>query len=661
MTVTTTYAAEFFTNVEIAANNVATEIIGLADGGLAGLGADGPSVGLRIFNAELQSIGSTSIAGANGALDQLSNGNIVLASESGGTLSYRIVDAAGDEVRATTALGDLGLTVNGVAALKGAGAGFVVAVTDLISPGDNDVEIKVFDAEGNEGVGIGFVGTAPNEYGAQVAALNDGGFAVAWTRELVGGATQVWHAVYNGDGSVRTVFDAVDNAGSVNRNVAMVSLANGGYAIAYEDSSWTGGVTEVTVAHFSAAGAFQGSVRATTAAGSESEIALARLANGMLALSFTTDVAGNQDIGMQLLSADAATALMAVPQSLLDGPGARYDSNLAAYGSGGFALSSSGEGADTHIYRLARTSASDAASDSITGDDLVDRMSGGDGGDTLSGLGADDELLGENGFDVLDGGFGDDTLEGGNNPDTLIGGQNDDVLDAGGGSDSVTGGAGDDFVLGSFGPDTMVGGPGNDTLFYFYMPGETFLDLGNSALQNTHSAGNDTLIGFENATTGDGDDRVLGSGQANLINTQIGADTIKAADGADTIGGGDGADKLNGGGGADWVSGGGGADRMLGGRDADLFIYNSVSDSGLGADRDIIRDFRTADGDKIFLSMGLTYIGDTAFDGSGPQVRVAATAEGQLVQVDTDGGGTADMEILIRNSGMTGGASDFEL
>ena len=182
MTVTTTYAAEFFTNAEIAANNVATEIISLAGGGLAGLGADGSSVGVRIFDADLQSVGSTSVPGANGVLDQLGNGNIVIGTESAGTLNYRIVNAVGDEVLATTAVSDSGLTVHGVAALAGAGAGFVVATTDLVSSGNNDVEIRVFDAEGNEGPGVGFVNTLTNDYGAQVAALNDGGFAVAWTR-----------------------------------------------------------------------------------------------------------------------------------------------------------------------------------------------------------------------------------------------------------------------------------------------------------------------------------------------------------------------------------------------------------------------------------------------------------------------------------------------
>ena len=33
----------------------------------------------------------------------------------------------------------------------------------------------------------------------------------------------------------------------------------------------------------------------------------------------------------------------------------------------------------------------------------------------------------------------------------------------------------------------------------------------------------------------------------------------------------------------------------------------------------------------------------------------------QLVQVDTDGNGASDMDILVKNSGLTAGATDFVL
>ena len=295
MTVTTTYAAEAVGTAEIASSNLGMAVTSLAGGGLAGLGVDAPSLDVVILNDSLNPIGFSGAPGANGALDQLSNGNIVVASESGGTLSYRIIDAAGDDVRADTAVADSGLSVHGVAALKGAGAGFVVATTDLVGPGDNDVEIRRFNAAGDEQLSVGMAG-ATNDYGAAVTGLADGGFAVAWTREVAGGATQVWHAVYNADGSVRAASALADNAGAVNRNVNIVPLANGGYAIAYEDSGWGSGGTDLTLARFDAAGHAQGVIQATVGGGAETEAALALLSNGMLALAFTTDVAGDKAI-----------------------------------------------------------------------------------------------------------------------------------------------------------------------------------------------------------------------------------------------------------------------------------------------------------------------------------------------------------------------------
>src|SRR5687767_5051792 len=103
MTITTTYAAEFVTNAEIASSNLAMEITSLAGGGLAGLGADGPSVDTTILNDSLNPIAnSLNAPGANGVLDQLSNGNIVIGTENAGTLNYRIVDALGAPILADT-------------------------------------------------------------------------------------------------------------------------------------------------------------------------------------------------------------------------------------------------------------------------------------------------------------------------------------------------------------------------------------------------------------------------------------------------------------------------------------------------------------------------------------------------------------------------------
>ena len=221
-------------------------------------------------------------------------------------------------------------------------------------------------------------------------------------------------------------------------------------------------------------------------------------------------------------------------------------------------------------------------------------------------------------------------------------------------------------MFAGFGADAMSGGGGIDTLDYssaaFVF--ETFLDLADSTAQNTHSAGADTVIGFENVLTGDGNDRIAGTGAANRFESAGGADTLKSKDGSDVLLAGDGADRVNAGAGADLVTGGAGRDFIRGGLGSDDFIYEDLADSGLGVGlADIVRDFRTSDGDRIDLSGvsgdELVYIGAAEFTGGGLQaeVRVAVVAQGQLVRVDEDGDGGSDMDILVANSGLSGGAA----
>ena len=85
------------------------------------------------------------------------------------------------------------------------------------------------------------------------------------------------------------------------------------------------------------------------------------------------------------------------------------------------------------------------------------------------------------------------------------------------------------------------------------------------------------------------------------------------------------------------------------------------------SDPDVIRDFSTAEGDKIDLDVlsatDMAYIGSAAFTaGGGGEVRVVAAGRGdQLVQVDNDDDGAADLHIIVKNGTLAGGAGDFIL
>ncbi|HMP57076.1 MAG TPA: M10 family metallopeptidase C-terminal domain-containing protein, partial [Novosphingobium sp.] len=185
-----------------------------------------------------------------------------------------------------------------------------------------------------------------------------------------------------------------------------------------------------------------------------------------------------------------------------------------------------------------------------------------------------------------------------------------DILRGGAGNDSLDGGLGHGSLIGSTGNDVLDGGAGNDAL-----------DGG---------AGNDSLAG------GDGDDWLDGSS---------------------------GADLLDGGAGNDTLTGGIGSDVLTGGSGADTFRFLAPGESRRGASADTITDFETGL-DRIDLSAiaGLSYVGTAAFSRAGPgEVRHFTDALGNtLVQVDSDGNGTADMEIILAGGPLLS-AVDFVL
>lgn len=136
--------------------------------------------------------------------------------------------------------------------------------------------------------------------------------------------------------------------------------------------------------------------------------------------------------------------------------------------------------------------------------------------------------------------------------------------------------------------------------------------------------------------------------------------TFTGGDTGDFLTGTDGPDSLDGGGGNDALFGLGGVDTLVGGSDSDIFVFVAVSDSPAGSP-DRVGDF-TVDSDLIDLSAidadpatadndDFLFIGTDGFSGTPGELRVADTGTGDdagaLVQGDTDGDGSADLEILL--------------
>jgi Ca2+-binding RTX toxin-like protein len=189
----------------------------------------------------------------------------------------------------------------------------------------------------------------------------------------------------------------------------------------------------------------------------------------------------------------------------------------------------------------------------------------------------------------LDGGSGDDTLTGDDGgANHLRGGDGADSLVGGSGFNDINGNKGDDHIVGrSSVGDWLLGGQGND--------------LVEATQSHAH----------------------------NILNGNLGADTIHGGSGGDSLRGGQGDDLIVGGAGADWLSGDRGADTLTGGQGADTF--HVASSGGVAT----VTDFDLAQGDRVQIDHGATY---------------TAAQSGADVVVTINGGGG---EIILQHVQLT--------
>lgn len=314
-----------------------------------------------------------------------------------------------------------------------------------------------------------------------------------------------------------------------------------------------------------------------------------------------------------------------------------------------------------------------AGTDLITlnGNASGNSLTGSTGRDTINGFDGADTLVGNGGIDTIEGGAGNDTivLIAANSGSFVNGGADVDTLQIGGivslgsmtgfESLSLIGGAtltltASQFNTG-FSGDTTLGGTG--TVAINMAPGDLVVATGMSILAGAN-------VTF-NITGSTGVDVI----KSNLNVTNI----INGGDSADQIRSGNLADTINGGAGNDKIMALGGADILTGGSGADQFRYLFTTDSGLGANADQILDFVTGS-DKLDFRLldadpftagrqALTFVGTANFVANGiAQVRYSDLGADLRVDVDLDGNGAADMQILLVGAGLQVlGASDFLL
>lgn len=204
--------------------------------------------------------------------------------------------------------------------------------------------------------------------------------------------------------------------------------------------------------------------------------------------------------------------------------------------------------------------------------------------------------------DMIDGSAGANTIYGGAGGDTITGGDGVNMLWGDDGDDQIDGGADFDRINGNQGSDIARGAGGNDWV----------------------SGGKDQDVIFGD----DGDD---------IVNGNIGQDTCDGGVGADIVRGGQGADLLTGSSGDDWISGDRGDDTISGGAGADIF--NSFGDAGV----DRILDFSRAEGDRVQLAVGTSYV----VAQSGADTVINMTGGGQVILVGIAQGSLGDGWLLV--------------
>lgn len=285
-------------------------------------------------------------------------------------------------------------------------------------------------------------------------------------------------------------------------------------------------------------------------------------------------------------------------------------------------ISESGANGDS-VSRISSVSSSQTVDFRTASSSIVVNL--GAGNDTLNVTGLDAAFAG---VLTVDGGSGNESLDfsglttdsiafGGDGNDLIIGGAGNDMLFGDLGSDVLRGGNGNDFLFGGSGDDVMTGGAGNNSL---NGQGGNF-DLVVETLEGTtvvvadsmtFATGTNLLIrvetinltggsgvdnfdltlfgGLATVNAGDGDDQIVGTEQADVLNGEGGNDVIIANDGNDVVSGGNGNDFIRGDLGDDVLNGGLGDDVMLGGGGADNMTPGGGNDfaDGQGGVLDIV-------------------------------------------------------------------------
>jgi Ca2+-binding RTX toxin-like protein len=477
--------------------------------------------------------------------------------------------AVGSNHVATTNFDDDQANVTGLA-----DGGYAVSWTRHLAAGNNDIRLNVYNANGStrtELVGVATNGNASSH--SAVAGLAGGSFVVAWEEALapVGGDTEVRFRRFNADG---TPIDAasvlIDTAGSINRDIQIKALPDGGFVLAYQDNGWGTG-SDITARIYNADGtARSGFFRANNlVSGDQVEPSLTVMSNGYFAINWRPgDETSNEwrafdNYGNPLFSQSSALGDYAGGEIVAVGHKLVFVWNNP--------LDGDGNTIHNHHIHIIRDITGTGASETIvsTDDILVEHIVAGGGDDTIEARGP--------GIDGIDGGTGNDTVSYSmatsavvatlwdsaingyalgdwfTSIENLTGSQFDDTLTGNELNNTLIGGAGNDTLKGfGLSLDTMIGGIGDET--YEVHGPDVVIENAGEGIDTVNALGSYTLAanieklnllpeaGTANGTGNELANVITGNAANNTLDGAGGNDTLTGGLGNDTIVGGDGVD-----------------------------------------------------------------------------------------------------------------------
>ncbi|MBS7598756.1 retention module-containing protein [Pseudomonas sp. RC2C2] len=216
------------------------------------------------------------------------------------------------------------------------------------------------------------------------------------------------------------------------------------------------------------------------------------------------------------------------------------------------------------------------------------------------------------------------------------------------GNDTVSGGDGHDILFGDLVSFDSIAGNGVEAI-QAYVAGKLGVNLGDVDGRVLHQYITEHVSEFDVSRSNDGADILIGGDGNDILFGQGGNDYLDGGKGNDILLGGTGNDTLLGGEGNDILIGGKGDDIMTGGSGADTFVWKA-GDTG----KDVIKDFKAAEGDRLDLSDLLQGEKASTIDN---YLKITTVNGESTLQVSSEGklnasGGLANADVTIKLEGV---------